>query len=81
MPLLADAPASGRATAWTFIHIWRIQDGMIVGLGTGSTAKHMVRALGEKVRAGMNIRGVPTSQETATLAKESGITLIDAENR
>ena len=30
MPLLAGVPASGRATAWTFIHIWRIEDGMIV---------------------------------------------------
>ena len=30
MPLLADTPASGRPAAWTFIHIWRIADGMIV---------------------------------------------------
>ncbi|MEP6661260.1 MAG: ester cyclase [Acidimicrobiales bacterium] len=30
MPLLADTPASGRATAWTFIHIWRVADGVIV---------------------------------------------------
>ena len=30
MPLLADTPVSGRATAWTFIHIWRIADGIIV---------------------------------------------------
>jgi lactoylglutathione lyase len=30
MPLLADAPASGRPAAWTFIHIWRVADGMIV---------------------------------------------------
>ena len=42
-----------------------VRDGMVVGLGTGSTAKHMVIALGEKVRAGMQLRGVPTSQETA----------------
>jgi ribose 5-phosphate isomerase A len=54
---------------------------MVVGLGTGSTAKHLVIALGEKVRAGMNLRGVPTSHETATLARQSGIELIDAENR
>jgi ribose 5-phosphate isomerase A len=58
-----------------------VHDGMIVGLGTGSTAKHMVRALGEKVRAGMKIRGVPTSQETAKLAEQSGITLVDGDNR
>jgi predicted ester cyclase len=30
MPLLSDVPPSGRATAWTFIHIWRVADGMIV---------------------------------------------------
>jgi ribose 5-phosphate isomerase A len=58
-----------------------VRDGMVVGLGTGSTAKHMVVALGEKVRAGMALRGVPTSQETAELARQSGIPLIDTENR
>ena len=58
-----------------------IRDGMVVGLGTGSTAKHMIQALGEKVRAGMNLRGVPTSQETATLAKQAGILLLDTEQR
>jgi ribose 5-phosphate isomerase A len=58
-----------------------IRDGMVVGLGTGSTAKHMIIALGEKVRTGMKLRGVPTSQETAALAKRSGIPLIDADNR
>jgi len=58
-----------------------VRDGMVVGLGTGSTAKHMVIALGEKVRAGMSLRGVPTSHETAALARQSGIVLIDTENR
>ena len=58
-----------------------VRDGMVVGLGTGSTAKHMVIALGEQVRAGMKLRGVPTSAETAALARQSGIPLIDTENR
>lgn len=58
-----------------------VKDGMVVGLGTGSTAKHMVIALGEKVRAGLTLRGVPTSQETATLARQCGITLIDQDSR
>jgi ribose 5-phosphate isomerase A len=58
-----------------------VRDGMVVGLGTGSTAKHMVIALGAKVRAGMTLRAVPTSQETAALARQSGIPLIDSENR
>ena len=58
-----------------------VHDGMIVGLGTGSTAKHLVLALGERVRAGMKLRGVPTSQETAALARDFGIPLIDAEHQ
>ena len=74
-----DLDAFKRAAALKAVDY--VKDGMVVGLGTGSTAKHMVIALGEKVRAGMTLRGVPTSQETATLAKECGITLIDQENR
>ena len=58
-----------------------VRAGMVVGLGTGSTAKHMIMALGDKVRAGMKLRGVPTSQETAALARQAGIPLIEAENR
>ncbi len=57
-----------------------VQDGMIVGLGTGSTAKHVVAGLGERVRAGLNIRGIPTSHETAALAKQIGIPLIETED-
>jgi ribose 5-phosphate isomerase A len=55
-----------------------VRDGMVVGLGTGSTAKHMIVALGEKVRQGLRIRGVPTSRETAELAKQHGIALIES---
>jgi len=58
-----------------------VRDGMVVGLGTGSTAKHMVMVLGEKVRAGMKLRGVATSEETAALARQCGIPLIDSDNR
>jgi ribose 5-phosphate isomerase A len=58
-----------------------VRNGMVVGLGTGSTAKHLLAVLGEQVRAGMKLRGVPTSQETASLARQAGIPLIDSENR
>jgi ribose 5-phosphate isomerase A len=58
-----------------------VRNGMVVGLGTGSTAKHLLTVLGEQVRAGMKLRGVPTSQETASLARQAGIPLIDSENR
>ncbi|MBG53521.1 MAG: ribose-5-phosphate isomerase RpiA [Alphaproteobacteria bacterium] len=52
-----------------------IEDGMKLGLGTGSTAEHLVRLLGEKVKAGFNILCVPTSERTAALAAELGIPL------
>lgn len=54
-----------------------ISDGMIVGLGTGSTAAHFVRALGERVRSGLRITGVPTSAAAETLAIEAGIPLAE----
>ncbi|MFZ1726611.1 MAG: ribose-5-phosphate isomerase RpiA [Albidovulum sp.] len=54
-----------------------VQDGMRVGLGTGSTAAFMVRALAERVRSeGLRITGVPTSTRTADLARELGITVV-----
>lgn len=58
-----------------------VKDGMVVGLGTGSTAKHLVTALGGKVRTGLKIRGVATSQETASLAARYGIAVLDQEPR
>jgi len=67
-----------KAAALTAVEF--VRDGMVVGLGTGSTAKHMIIALGEKVRAGMKLRGVPTSHETAELARQQGISLIDQDN-
>jgi ribose 5-phosphate isomerase A len=54
-----------------------IKDGMVVGLGTGSTAYYTIKKLGELVRNGLNITGVPTSEQTAALAVEQGITLVD----
>ncbi|MHA7826950.1 MAG: ribose-5-phosphate isomerase RpiA [Roseovarius sp.] len=54
-----------------------VEDGMRVGLGTGSTAAWMVRCLGELVRDdGLKIKGVPTSTRTAELAREVGIEVI-----
>ncbi len=54
-----------------------VEDGMRVGLGTGSTAAWLVRCLGEMVREdGLKIRGVPTSARTAELARDVGIDVI-----
>jgi ribose 5-phosphate isomerase A len=52
-----------------------VRDGMTLGLGTGSTAAHVVRFLGEQVRGGLKIRGIPTSVHTAELATSLGIPL------
>ena len=52
-----------------------VRDGMKLGLGTGSTAKHFVDLLGEKVRAGMKVVGVPTSEATRAQAAQCGIAL------
>ena len=57
-----------------------VKDGYVVGLGTGSTARYVVLALGELVKAGLTIKGVPTSRETAELARQQGIPLIDQDN-
>lgn len=54
-----------------------IKDGMLIGLGTGSTAYYAIKKVGEMVRNGLNIKAVPTSKETAELAAEEGIELID----
>jgi ribose 5-phosphate isomerase A len=56
-----------------------VRDGMTLGLGTGSTAAHVVRFLGEQVRAGLKIRGIPTSVHTGELAVSLGIALTTLE--
>jgi ribose 5-phosphate isomerase A len=54
-----------------------VKDGMKIGLGTGSTAKHFVEALAEKVKDGLKVECVPTSRATFDLAKGLGIPLKD----
>lgn len=56
-----------------------VQPGMKLGIGTGSTAEHFVLALGARVRAGLNVIGVPTSERTRDLAVEQGIRLATLE--
>jgi ribose 5-phosphate isomerase A len=52
-----------------------VRDGMKLGLGTGSTAKHFVELLGERVRDGLDVIGVPTSEATRNDAVRCGIRL------
>ncbi|MEL6135081.1 MAG: ribose-5-phosphate isomerase RpiA [Bacteroidota bacterium] len=54
-----------------------VKAGMNVGLGTGSTAYYTIKALGARVREGLDIIGYPTSKATEQLATEEGITLGD----
>nr|WP_272214334.1 hypothetical protein [Marinicella sp. W31]MDC2876694.1 hypothetical protein [Marinicella sp. W31] len=50
-----------------------VEDGMRLGIGTGSTAREFVALLGEKVANGFNVTGVPTSEATARQCLELGI--------
>src|SRR5688572_4467153 len=54
-----------------------VEDGMRLGLGSGSTANHFVRLLGRRVAEGLDVTGVATSQRTAQLAEEVGIRLTN----
>ncbi|CAA9545233.1 MAG: Ribose 5-phosphate isomerase A [uncultured Thermomicrobiales bacterium] len=53
-----------------------VSDGMLVGLGTGSTAEALVRELGRRTGEGLRFTGVPTSQRTASLAASVGIPVV-----
>jgi ribose 5-phosphate isomerase A len=53
----------------------QLQDGMIVGLGSGSTANLAVAAIGQRVKQGLRIVGIPTSEQTADQARALGIPL------
>jgi len=54
----------------------RVADGDVVGLGTGSTAAHAIRALGRAVDDGLAIRGVPTSFDARGTAIDAGVPLV-----
>ena len=53
-----------------------VDNGMIVGLGTGSTAFFAIQSLGDRVRAGLRIRGIPTSEQSRIQAERESIPLI-----
>jgi ribose 5-phosphate isomerase A len=54
-----------------------IEDGMTVGLGSGTTVKYAIKKIGKLVKEGLKIKGVPTSVETVELARKEGIPLTD----
>jgi len=53
-----------------------VDDGDVVGLGTGSTAAYAVRELGRRVEEGLDVRGVPTSYGTRIAARRAGVPLV-----
>ena len=56
-----------------------VENGMTIGLGTGSTAKYFVEFLAEEVAEGLAVRGVPTSEQTRRLAESLNVPLVDVE--
>ncbi len=66
-----EKKAAGRAAADM------VEDGMVLGLGTGSTVDFFLRALAERIRDGLDVRGVPSSERTAMRCRDLGIELTD----
>lgn len=54
-----------------------IENDMVIGLGTGSTAEYAIRAIGRRMQEGLRIKAVPTSAQTAALAAELSIPLLE----
>lgn len=54
-----------------------VEDGMTLGLGSGSTAEIFIELLGSRVRQGLHVRGIPTSAATSRCAKENDVPLAD----
>lgn len=57
-----------------------VQEGMRLGIGTGSTAEEFIRLLAKKVAAGLQVTGVPTSERSAALCRELGVPLATLED-
>jgi ribose 5-phosphate isomerase A len=71
---MPDLTHEKKAAAHAGIHY--IESGMVVGLGSGSTASEFIKLLGERVQAGLQIRGIPTSANSHRLATSLGIPLV-----
>ena len=71
---MADQDALKRAAAEKALEL--VRDGMLLGLGSGSTVRYFTEGVGRLVAGGMKVRGVPTSRATAELAAENGIPIV-----
>lgn len=79
MVLYADAEPLKRAAAAAAVE--EVKGGMVVGLGTGSTAMHAVSLLGARAAAGLDIATVATSRATAVAARAAGLRLLPPDDR
>ena len=75
MPQEADRDAQKRAVA--AVAAERVREGMVVGLGSGSTAECVIDVLAARVRAGLSFVAIPSSERSAAKAREGGIRLTD----
>jgi len=71
---LADQDALKRAAAEKALEL--VRDGMLLGLGSGTTVRYFTEGVGRLVASGMRVRGVPTSRATAELATVNGIPIV-----
>lgn len=55
----------------------KVEDGMTIGLGSGSTVNEFIHLLGKQVAQGFKVRAVPSSRKTAELAREAGVPLME----
>ena len=72
--MVSDQDALKRAAAEKALEL--VRDGMLLGLGSGSTVRYFTEGVGRLVADGMKVRGVPTSRETAELAATNGIPIV-----
>lgn len=57
-----------------------VQDGQIIGLGSGTTATYLLKALAKRVQSGLSFTGVPTSKEISLLATSLGLDIADLDS-
>ncbi len=79
LPAVEDAEQGKRAAGEAAAAL--VEDGMILGLGTGSTARWFIAAVAGLVRDGMQLQGVPTSRQSEQQARDAGIPLVDLGRR
>ena len=75
---MTENPDIGKRTA-ALAALDFIKDGDLVGLGTGSTITYLLQALGDRIKEGLQIKGIPTSEATEKLATQFNIPLLSPE--